>query len=288
MQPQWYELRTTVAATESDEAAARLVDAGFAGLEERPEADGRMTLVVFAECADEAALESARQRVAAAIPGRERPAVAALDPAVWTENWRRHFVPIEIGERLVVLPPWKADEAGRRIAVVINPGIAFGTGHHETTSGCLRLLDRYLAPGMSVADVGCGSGILAIAAVKLGAASATATDNDPDALQATEENARDGGVLDRMRILATLPATEAGPGATFDIVLANILAETLVELRELLQGAVAPGGMLILSGIEKSRRPLVDGAFLIPGWSAAEAIEDGDWVTLALHRDAVS
>lgn len=294
MQKQWYEICLAVRADDVEAVAASLIEAGFEGLEERPQADGQWILVVFAECQTSDEVAMARDRAVAAAnrvaqgPSNVPALTTLLDPAVWTENWRRHFVPLRVGEKLLVLPPWEEVTDHQRILVVINPGIAFGTGHHETTEGCLAFLDEKIRPGMRIADVGCGSGILAIAAIKLGAKEAIATDNDPDALVATKENIEANGVRGSIEVAAELPAPPPAGDGSFDLVVANILAETLVELRAMLEAAVAQGGSLILSGIEKSRRKLVEDAFFPGGWQLERAIEAGDWVTLALHRRSES
>ncbi|MFT4571138.1 MAG: ribosomal protein L11 methyltransferase [Hyphomicrobiaceae bacterium] len=293
MSKNWYEICVTVGNQDAEQASASLFEAGFAGIEERPLGDDRMTLVVFAECSDADEIAAARARAAAVVgavapDGEVAETSDALDPAVWTENWRRHFPRLEVGQRLIVLPPWEPLPTDHRLTIVINPGLAFGTGHHETTEGCLLLIDEMVGPGVTVADVGCGSGILAIAAAKLGAAACLATDIDPDALAATRENAVANGVEKTVTVHATLPPAQADGTGTYNFVIANILAETLVEIRASLEAAVALGGTLILSGIAQSHRSLVENAFFPEGWETSRAVEAGDWVTLALHRRAVS
>ncbi len=213
-------------------------------------------------------------------------AIALLDEKVWTENWRHHFPPLRIGARLEVLPPWEepSGEPGRE-TIVINPGLAFGTGQHETTLGCLQMLERLVGPGMRVADVGCGSGILAIACARLGAAQVQATDIDPQAVLATVENCQANDVT--VQVEAAVAGADGSPwkDGNWDLVLANILAETLVELCAPLQATVAASGLLVLSGIERSRLPLVEEAFIAPGWQLRERLLLGEWATLCLARD---
>lgn len=163
----------------------------------------------------------------------------------WERAWMDDFKPMPFGERLWIVPSWaEAPDAGA-VNLKLDPGLAFGTGTHETTALCLNWLDGADLAGKSVLDFGCGSGVLAIAALLLGAEYAVATDIDPQALLATRENARLNGVGERLTCF--LP--EDMPAAHFDVVLANILAGPLVELAPQLLGHCRPGGRIVLSGI---------------------------------------
>ncbi len=197
--------------------------------------------------ADEATLAWIREELEAQAGGQEiRVGLERLDEENWSETWKLHFKPLHVGDRLWILPPWEPRPQGS-IAVVIEPGMAFGTGGHATTSLCLEgvleVLDR--RPGAAVVDVGCGSGILGIAAAKLGAGRVVMIDNDPVAVAVAKENADANGV----------PAIETSDrpvedlGQRFELVIANILAGTLVELADPIAAAVAAGGELLLSGI---------------------------------------
>ena len=168
-----------------------------------------------------------------------------LEDRPWERAWLDDFQPMRFGERLWVCPAGQRPPAVDAVVLDLDPGLAFGTGTHPTTSLCLQWLDRAELNGKRVLDFGCGSGILAIAAALLGAESVTAVDHDPQALEATRDNAAKNGVLERIDIL---PPDQA-PNTEFDIVLANILAGTLVELAPQLQPRVTPGGQLLLSGI---------------------------------------
>jgi len=153
---------------------------------------------------------------------------------------------MRFGRRLWVIPGGQTAElADGEAAVELDPGLAFGTGTHATTALCLDWLDSLDLAGRRVIDVGCGSGILAIAARKLGAAGAVAIDHDPQALLATRENAARNGVADRLTVLGA----DAPPPAPADVVVANILAGTLIELAPQIEAMVRPGGLLALSGI---------------------------------------
>ncbi len=182
------------------------------------------------------------QRPAAAIV-----AVRAVADRDWVAATQSQFEAIPVGRRLLVLPSWRLDEAGARddgrIPIVIDPGVAFGTGSHPTTRLCLSWLDQADVAGKRVIDYGCGSGILAIAAARLGAASVSARDIDPQALASAAENARANGVAIDIASSSTPPPPAA------DIVLANILSNPLKLLAPLLSSLVAPGGWLVLAGV---------------------------------------
>lgn len=168
-----------------------------------------------------------------------------IEDRIWERVWLDHFKPMRFGSRLWICPEGQSVSDTEGVIVQLDPGLAFGTGTHPTTALCLEWLDAQDLRGKTVIDYGCGSGILAIAALKLGADSALAIDHDPQALQATRENAEKNRVSDR--IITRLPDGVSAPAA--DILLANILAEPLIQLAEILTGLVKPGGAMALSGI---------------------------------------
>ncbi|MET1218564.1 MAG: 50S ribosomal protein L11 methyltransferase [Glaciecola sp.] len=174
--------------------------------------------------------------------------VYVLDPLEdkdWEREWMDNFHAMQFGERLWICPSWREIPDPNAVNVLLDPGLAFGTGTHATTALCLRWLDGLDLSDKRVLDFGCGSGILGIAAVKLGAQDMLGIDIDPQALQATEENARRNGVLDRVNV--ALP--KDNPQYQADIVVANILAAPLRELRNVITAYCKPGGHLALSGI---------------------------------------
>lgn len=171
----------------------------------------------------------------------------------WADAWKEHYQPIEIGEKLVIRPAWIEKVPSERIPILIEPGMAFGTGTHPTTQLCLELLEEYIKPQDRVIDVGCGSGILSIAARKLGAQSVLGVDVDSDALASALENSKINGVQDQIEFglgsLEQIIANKFGLKRA-DIVLANILAPIIIRLlNEGLINLLAPGGVLMLSGI---------------------------------------
>ncbi|GAB4179772.1 MAG: 50S ribosomal protein L11 methyltransferase [Wenzhouxiangellaceae bacterium] len=163
----------------------------------------------------------------------------------WVRAWMDRFQPMRFGHRLWICPSHCQPEPEWPVVVRLDPGLAFGSGTHPTTALCLEWLDGQDLQGRVVLDFGCGSGILAIAALKLGARRAFAIDHDPQALEATRDNARANGVADRITVLSPAQA----PDCAADVVVANILAEPLIELAGSIVGSLAPGGRLALSGI---------------------------------------
>jgi ribosomal protein L11 methyltransferase len=204
----------------------------------------------------------------------------------WADAWKAYFPVMRVGERLVIRPTWRRHRAGPRdVVLALDPGMAFGTGLHPTTRLCLAaveaLADRGVLAGARVLDVGCGSGILAIAALKLGAASATGLDTDPIAVEATDANARRNALARRLRTRhGSLPSGEPA----FDVVLANLIAGLLVPFAGRLREELLPGGSLLASGIFVDREAEVIGAFEAAGLEIAARRDEGDWIALEAVR----
>lgn len=210
-----------------------------------------------------------------------------LDDRAWEREWLSDFHPMRFGHRLWVRPGGQAIDAPGAVVLELDPGLAFGTGTHPTTALCLEWLDSFPLADARVLDYGCGSGILALAALALGASHALAVDIDPQALLATAQNA------ERNRLTGRL---EAGPpavvrGRCFDLVLANILAGPLVELADSLAEAVKPGGRIVLSGLLEDQSPGVAHAYAAhfamnppverEGWVLLEGVRTGEPATLS-------
>ena len=200
----------------------------------------------------------------------------------WLEIWRQHFRPLHIGERIVVCPEWIAYEKKPDEKVVkLDSNMAFGTGEHETTSMCLKLLQEYLTPRSVCIDVGCGSGILGISAIKLGAEFAYLTDIDDIAVKSATHNCKINGVSDKVKVAHSDLLSDAEIKG--DIMLANITAEILCRLAPSIPKNLKDGGTLILSGIIESRLQTVKDAFGAQGLTLEKSIKEGEWYALSFR-----
>ena len=224
-----------------------------------------------------------RDRAAGLIPfGTLEDTKREIDGDDWIDIWKKHFRPIHLG-RIVVVPEWiEYEKAEGEEIVLLDSNMAFGTGEHETTSMCVELLQTFSVAGKTVLDVGCGSGILGIAAAKLGATACVLTDLDPIAVTSAKHNAEKNAVSDRVSVYET----NLTDGAAYksDIVLANITAEVLVLLAPAIPALLNDGGAVILSGIIKDRLEKVKTAFEAVGLITVEERRKGEWYALALKR----
>ena len=202
----------------------------------------------------------------------------------WTRVWEDQFHPLQMGKRLWICPSWTPPPDPDAINVFLDPGLAFGTGTHPTTAMCLRALDADLAPGQRVVDYGCGSGILGIAATRLGATAVLGVDNDPQAITASRDNARRNEVADAA-FPVVLPQDDlvASWQASADWVVANILAGPLVALTPVLTALMAPGGRLLLAGLLVDQAEAVVEAYA-PAVALSIADQREEWVLLAGER----
>lgn len=208
--------------------------------------------------------------------------VRSVDDADWTDAWRAGYVPQRIG-RVVIVPSWLDEPIGPdEVAIHLDPGMAFGTGLHPTTRGCLTLLQEISPMPPVVLDVGSGSGILALAALRLGAERADCYDTDPLAVEATLANAAANDLAGR--VTAHLGSPPATPDEPYSLVLANLVAAVLIDLAEPLAAHTAPGGTLLASGIIDTRAGEVIAALTAAGFTLDRRLDDGEWVSLRLHR----
>jgi ribosomal protein L11 methyltransferase len=219
------------------------------------------------------------------------PQFSILQEADWAEAWKQHYHPLPIGRSLIIVPAWLASPEPQRVPIRMDPGMAFGTGTHPTTQLCLEFIEEQQtgdSPAETVIDVGCGSGILSVAALKLGAGRALAVDIDLAAVDASRENGQANGVADRL---------EVGRGSVVEIlsgafslrqaplVLANILAPVIIHLfGEGLGDLLSPGGKLVLSGILAEQAPAVLAAAKARGLSLVERRQVGEWVGLLVSK----
>jgi ribosomal protein L11 methyltransferase len=251
-------------------------------------------------------LEETRQRIEEALYylGRIQPLPPAIFKPIadqnWMEAWKQHYRPIPIGKRLLILPAWLESPEPERIAIKIDPGMAFGTGTHPTTQLCLELMEsqfpddgpgaeaRPTRNGMRIIDVGCGSGILSIAALKLGAESALGVDIDPESIQNSRENADTNGIGGELVLgVGSVEEILAGKFAwrSARLVMANILAPVIIRLFAAgLAELIEPGGTVLLSGILGGQAQSVIEAGSARGLQLTERRVMGDWVALAMSR----
>lgn len=199
----------------------------------------------------------------------------------WAHSWMAHYKPLPLGRNLWIVPSWCAPPEADAVNIILDPGLAFGTGDHPTTSLCLEWLSEQVLAGKTLLDYGCGSGILSIAALKLGAAAAFAVDIDPQALQVTRQNAVHNGIHTTLDVM--LPSG-LPPDLQADIVIANILMGTLIELAPDIKNRVRPGGSLALSGMLAGQETEVRTHYEPP--FALAVRERQKWILLAGRRPA--
>lgn len=205
-----------------------------------------------------------------------------LEDTDWVHQTQADFPPTRYGESLWVLPPWVTPEDFPGEHLILDPGLAFGTGQHETTALCLEWLDATPLAGKTVLDVGCGSGILAIAALKLGATHAHGTDIDPQALKASRGNAA-LNQIDAAQFWLGLPK-QLDPARRFDVLIANILAQPLIALAPSLAPHLAPGGQFALSGVLRDQAEAVAAQWHAQGLTVDQIATKGDWARISGHR----
>lgn len=200
----------------------------------------------------------------------------------WENNWREYYKPIEVGEKLLIVPQWEKIPEGERIPVILEPGLTFGTGSHASTKMCLIALEKLAGKGKKILDLGCGSGILGIAAMNLGCESCTACDIDPKAPDVAAENAAMNDIApDRMKIYAGDVSSDRALigklGRGYNIVTANIAADTIITLAPQVRQYMAENGVFICSGIIDTRRDEVLQALTKNGFSVIEELHDEEW-----------
>lgn len=200
----------------------------------------------------------------------------------WENNWRQYYKPFTVGESLLVCPEWEHADSRGRTLLRMEPGMAFGTGTHETTFMCLELAEKYVKPGDLVYDIGCGTGILGVAALLLGARQVLAVDRDPVAVDAVRINAGLNGVADRVD--ARQGDLLKGIDAPADLMFANIIAEVVIAMAGDAYAHIKPGGTLICSGIIHAKRAEAEQALRDAGFTLSAVREKGEWVAIAAQR----
>lgn len=214
------------------------------------------------------------------------PAYRIVKEEDWAEAWKAHYHPLRVGRRLHIHPLWIEVETNPGdVVIALDPGMAFGTGTHSTTQLCLAALEDLTQPGARVLDLGCGSGILSIAAAKLGAAQVLALDIDPVAVEAAQHNVEQNGVGDKVMVQQGSLETVVTSSRRFDLVVANILARVIIDMRnQHLGDVVRPGGLALFSGIIQDQADDVEVALRETGLEPYARRQDGDWVLIEARR----
>ncbi|MCH9714516.1 MAG: 50S ribosomal protein L11 methyltransferase [Cyanobacteria bacterium] len=267
-------------------------------LHHTPNAPERRQLVAWLPASDWPQAEREQLQWAlvplAATFGLPPPSLAWVlqDEEDWNLSWKQHWQADPVGERLLILPAWLPvpPEHAHRLVMRIDPGSAFGTGSHPTTRLCLEALEQLAGPGnlcpIRVADLGCGSGVLGLAALLQGAASVAAVDRDALAVRATAENAALGGLQERLRVrqgsVEVLAELLAGEPA--DLLLCNILAPVIEALAPAFDTVLAPGGVGLLSGLLVSQAPRLQQVLAELGWQAVLTAQQSQWGLMMLHK----
>ena len=211
-----------------------------------------------------------------------KPSYSSVREDDWAEAWKAHYQPLRLGKRLLVRPQWVDVELARGdIEIALDPGMAFGTGTHPTTQLCLEAMEAMAGPALDVLDLGCGSGILAIAAAKLGAGKVLALDIDPIAVRAARENAALNGIAQRIAVEQGSLETVISSARRFDLLMVNILARVILEMsgRGLAQ-VLRPGGIAIFSGIIDNQADEVEASLRRAGLLPVARCKKGDWVLI--------
>ncbi len=272
----WHRVCVIVPPAAADAVANYLVELGSPGVEWEDVGDTVELAGYFTPAGDVA--QAVKTYLVAIGSADARVTSTRVPECNWAEAWREQFHPVQVGN-FFIRPPWVAEVPAGRIAITIRPGMAFGTGHHESTRTCLALLERHLPPRCRALDFGAGSGVLAIAMCLLGAIQVVAVDSDARAREATRANAQRNGVAERIVVRGAL-AEASGP---FDAIAANLDAETLRAHAAGLSSRARAGTLLVVAGLVRGQEPAVRSC-LAGVWREVDAMGEGEWVSLALVR----
>lgn len=250
------------------------------------------TLAIRAYLPEDERAEDTRARLEAALGYMNMmypmptPEYRIVEEADWAEAWKVHYHPVRIGRRLLIRPLWTQVELQPDdLEIALDPGMAFGTGTHPTTQLCMEALEDLTVPGANVLDLGSGSGILAIAAAKLGAAHVLALDIDPVAVEAARQNIEQNGTAERVTVQEGSLDSVVGSARRFDLIVVNILARIIIEMcSQHLGDVVRPGGLAIFSGIIEEQAADVEAALRQTGLEPSARRQQGDWVVIEARR----
>ena len=302
---EWTDIRLTVskADAEAAEAVATMIAEGGIYIEDYSDIEEQVEQIAHVAFSDEELLDKPRDTViihmylepgaspvetlaliaarmeAAGIPYTSE--TEGVEQEDWQNGWRKYYHPMDVGQRLAIVPSWQ-DYDTDRVKLILDPGLAFGTGGHETTNLCLEVLDERVRGGERVLDIGTGSGILAIAALKLGAAVAEGVDIDPVAVRTAGENAALNGVADKLTVLVGDLSDKAS--GKYDIITANIVANAIMSLAPAVPGLMADDAVFIASGIIDSRKDEVIAALEAAGLAVLEVKEKRGWECIVCKK----
>ena len=302
---EWTDIRLTVAKADAEnaEAVATLIAEGGIYIEDYSDIEQQVAEIAHVDLIEQELLDKPRDTVIIHLylePGASQVETLALIAARmeaagipytvetegveqedWQNGWRKYYHPMDIGKRLAIVPSWQEYDTDR-VKLILDPGLAFGTGGHETTSLCLEALDERIRGGERVLDIGTGSGILAIAALKLGAGSAEGVDIDPVAVRTAGENAALNGVADKLTVLVGDLSDKAS--GRYDIITANIVANAIISLAPAVPGLMAENATFIASGIIDSRKDEVIAGLEKAGLSVVEVKEKRGWECIVCKK----
>lgn len=275
--PHWWSLSFTPLPGYDEQVTRLLFAAGCSGIWESDKGDNQLVKIAYfpAECYGE--ITDLCRRLAPFLVDRDDVVVEKVGRENWMEAWREYFKPVNLTPAWMVMPPWWPAAGQQSRQIIIYPGMAFGTGTHETTRLAATLLEKVLKSGNSVLDMGTGSAILAILARKLGAGHILAVDSDEDALENAAQNCRLNNCDHAIRLSS---GDLAGVDEKFDLVVANIIAPVLVELAPQLIKKMNSHGQLILSGILTEQLEMVRGVYEAGGVFLEQQLAEGEWVAL--------
>ncbi len=310
MDSMWLEIVLNAKSEELDDLCARLIANGVPGLAVEEEEEFRAFLEEnrqYWDYVDDALLEQMKgvsrvkfyvtddadgqKQLAGYLKGIDLPYTSVqLREYDWAHSWQKYYRPLSIGKKIYIIPEWERDTAQvpeGRTTLLMNPGLTFGTGSHASTQLCLEGIENYVVPGRPVLDLGCGSGILAVAALRLGASHATGVDIDPKAVDVAYENAALNGLgRDRCRFLAGNVLTDQSlveelAQVQAPLVLANIVADVIIPLAPVVPRLLAEKGAFLCSGIIDSRGDEVAAALEKSGLKVIRRLEKNGWIALA-------
>ena len=302
---EWTDIRLTVskADAEAAEAVATMIAEGGIYIEDYSDIEEQVEQIAHVDLIEQELLDKPRDTViihmylepgdspvetlaliaarmeAAGIPYTSE--TEGVEQEDWQNGWRKYYHPMDVGQRLAIVPSWQDYETSR-VKLILDPGLAFGTGGHETTNLCLEVLDERVRGGERVLDIGTGSGILAIAALKLGAAVAEGVDIDPVAVRTAGENAALNGVADKLTVLVGDLSDKAS--GKYDIITANIVANAIMALAPTVPGLMADDAVFIASGIIDSRKDEVIAALEAAGLAVLEVKEKRGWECIVCKK----